>query len=372
MADQFIEVIEEHGAFKFFGLVSDNASNNMKASWKQVESKYPHISPYGCLAHGLNLLLGDIMKNEMISSTIQNTKEIIKKVRNSHILKALLKEKSGPNFISLKLPVPTRWLSTENSLVSIISNEKSLKEVAIDDRSLTFMSSETRSTIILDPIFWSKLKSVRSFLFLIYKFIKMVEQDNPVLSKSYEVFYNLIEHVKEIPDDCFFFSEKDKFLKIIDSRKDFCLRPVHLAAYMLDPNLRGRYLSDDEKFTVVTFISEKSEHYFRSSCDVAITLKEYGDFLNKSFYFSNPILWKSAESFDPISWWNTMCPGKLLQSFATRILNLPTSSAACERSFSTHKDVHSQKRNRLTNERAANLVFIKYNLKVLYYCVNYK
>lgn len=79
MADAFIEVLEKYGPYNFFGLVSDNAAN-MKSSWKQVEQEYPHISTYGCLAHGLNLLLSDIMRNELISCTIHTAKEVIKQI----------------------------------------------------------------------------------------------------------------------------------------------------------------------------------------------------------------------------------------------------------------------------------------------------
>jgi hypothetical protein len=40
--------------------VTDNAVN-VKAAWSKVEESYPHITPIGCAAHDLNLLLKDIM-----------------------------------------------------------------------------------------------------------------------------------------------------------------------------------------------------------------------------------------------------------------------------------------------------------------------
>lgn len=74
MGETFIKTIEEYGAFKFMGLVSDNASN-MKSAWGHVTAKFPHISAYGCLAHGLNLLLSDILK-------IQDFKNVILRNQN--------------------------------------------------------------------------------------------------------------------------------------------------------------------------------------------------------------------------------------------------------------------------------------------------
>lgn len=56
---------------------------------------------------------------------------------------------------------------------------------------------------------------------------------------------------------------------------------------------------------------------------------------------------------------------KNLFMLAVGILNLPTSSASVERSFSQHSNIHSLPRNRLTNQRAAKLLFISHNFKVI-------
>ena len=50
---------------------------------------------------------------------------------------------------------------------------------------------------------------------------------------------------------------------------------------------------------------------------------------------------------------------------AVGILNLPSSSASVERSFSQHSNINSLPRNRLTNQRAAKLLFISHNFKVI-------
>ncbi|KAL4083518.1 hypothetical protein QTP88_028834 [Uroleucon formosanum] len=70
------------------------------------------------------------------------------------------------------------------------------------------------------------------------------------------------------------------------------------------------------------------------------------------------------EELQPAVWWNAYCSSTELSKLASKILSLPATSAACERTFSTYKDVHSSKRNRLTNSRAGKLVYIKHNLKL--------
>ena len=46
------------------------------------------------------------------------------------------------------------------------------------------------------------------------------------------------------------------------------------------------------------------------------------------------------------------------------MLDLLPTSAAVERSFSKYANIHSLKRNKLTTERAAKLVYIAHNLKL--------
>lgn len=189
MGETFIQIIEEYGPYKFMGLVSDNAAN-MKSAWNYVQDKYPHISVYGCLAHGLNLLLNDILKISEFKHIIEESKDVIKVIKNSYILKAILLEKQGKDKISLKLPVVTRWLSTENSLISLIKNEQYLKELAIDPRSTAYFDKSTKSIILKDS-FWKRVNGIRDILFPVYVAIKFVESDKPNITKSFEIFYNL-------------------------------------------------------------------------------------------------------------------------------------------------------------------------------------
>lgn len=51
---------------------------------------------------------------------------------------------------------------------------------------------------------------------------------------------------------------------------------------------------------------------------------------------------------------------------ALKILGAPATSAACERSFSKFSNIQSAKKNKLTNERAAKLLFISENMKFLH------
>lgn len=58
-------------------------------------------------------------------------------------------------------------------------------------------------------------------------------------------------------------------------------------------------------------------------------------------------------------------PNNQITKIALRVLNLPATSASCERNFKTYANIKTKKRNRLTIERTNKLAFIKYNLKFI-------
>ena len=73
---------------------------------------------------------------------------------------------------------------------------------------------------------------------------------------------------------------------------------------------------------------------------------------------------KNVSTISPIAWRNGYCGRKELNKLACKILRLPATSAAVERSFSCYSNVHTAKRNRLSNERAAKVVFISQNINL--------
>lgn len=65
-----------------------------------------------------------------------------------------------------------------------------------------------------------------------------------------------------------------------------------------------------------------------------------------------------------LKWWKVICRKMKLSKIAEKILSLPATSAATERSFSTQGWIHSKKRNKLTNERVQKISYILYNMKL--------
>ncbi|KAH9292586.1 hypothetical protein KI387_042231, partial [Taxus chinensis] len=65
------------------------------------------------------------------------------------------------------------------------------------------------------------------------------------------------------------------------------------------------------------------------------------------------------------SWWEDWggnTPN--LQKLALRILSQPCSASGCERNWSLFEAIHTKKRNKLTQKRLNDLVFVQYNLRL--------
>ena len=94
------------------------------------------------------------------------------------------------------------------------------------------------------------------------------------------------------------------------------------------------------------------------------TLSELTDYMAKENLFSKPFVWEVCKTTSATSWWNGIFFSTQLSKVASSILNLPPTSAAVERSFSKQSWIHSKKRNRLSIERVAKLVFVSQNISL--------
>ena len=69
-------------------MVTDNAAN-MKTAWSKVEKSYPHITPIGCAAHALNLLLKDIMALKTMDTLYKRAKEMVRYLKGYQVIAAI-------------------------------------------------------------------------------------------------------------------------------------------------------------------------------------------------------------------------------------------------------------------------------------------
>lgn len=363
MANAMLEIIKEIGSDKFVGVVTDNAAN-MKNAWTRIQedAECPHIVCYGCGAHGIQLLLGDVCNLPSATDILQKAKAIVKEVNNSHRLRSMLSVQCTAMQCkqSLKMPVVTRWGSSIACLDSVLANKLSLRRLAIDEEAQSLLASAPKSSILSD-VFWDQLVNLLELLRPVLKWITILEGDSPEIGATVEAFAELKDHfTTTLRKSPMTKKEEKQVLTILEDRKQFCLKTVHNAANLLDPRFNGKRLTEEAVIDACEYICMLSTRYNVSEGDV---LADIANYRAKGGLWSKEFVWKSAQEVSPVVWWKGICSSRPLSKAAIDILSLPATSAACERSFSTYGNVHTARRNRMGNKTAMKLVYIAQNLK---------
>lgn len=373
--EQVRKVMDEVGAEKFVALVTDNASN-MRAAWRQIQAHYNHIDCIGCAAHGLNLLFGDIMKINCFKTFFTQCKNVIKHINRRHVCLAvfeeLQKEKYGSQYTTLKLPSKTRWAGAIATFKSLIVNREALEALVITNGG-AHVDRDIKQTILSDCL-WSQLKVTEDILLPISTAIHNIESDNALLSEVPAAFLIIENKIQKMnfPDDCpEFENSKDTILTYVKNRKEFCIQPMHLAAYMLDPRFHKSVfteyetLTDNDFLKMAQYLTKLAECMHINTCDL---MGQFAEYQAKGGFWANEFIWQPVTTISPLDWWKGLCATKLLSTIAVRLLSVPPSSAASERNWSLFGRTHTKDRNRLLPERLNKLIYIRSNLHLQINC----
>ena len=184
------EVKQECGKMPI-ALVSDNASN-MKKSLKLLGEKYSELTCYGCAAHSMNLIFGDLMKLETLKKVKNQAKQIVKEFKSKHMLVDLLKsmQKVEKGNVTLKLPVKTRWGSVVTCLESVQKTKVVLRKLAVSEISEKNTLKKVKNTL-LDDDFWNVNEAVVNLLKPFFSAITQSEADVPNLAEVYKLYSNV-------------------------------------------------------------------------------------------------------------------------------------------------------------------------------------
>lgn len=159
-------------------------------------------------------------------------------------------------------------------------------------------------------------------------------------------------------------SEKSVILQKVKDRKKKSLKDIHFAANILDPSFNGKSLTDDEQIAGTEFIHKCASNMYNEE-DTVLVLKQLAEFRLSEGYFAKPYVVQTSKELDALLFWKGICINLKLSAVAIKILEMPATSAATERSFSTYGNIHNAKRNCLTTERAGQLAYVSHNLKLL-------
>ncbi|XP_059630209.1 uncharacterized protein LOC132273211 [Cornus florida] len=216
--------------------------------------------------------------------------------------------------------------------------------------------------IVLMPTFWTSIVYSLKVASPLVRVLKLVDGERmPPMGYIYEA----MERAKEAIAKAFGENEekyKDIF-KTIDTRWNIQLhRPLHAAGHFLNPEYfySNPNIEQDEEvmgglYQCIERLVPTTEVQDKISLELSRYMKADG-------LFGSSIAIRQRQSRAPADWWSaygSTTPN--LQKFAIKVLSLTCSASGCERNWSVFEHLHSKKRNRLTQCRLNDLVFIKYN-----------
>ncbi|GAV84096.1 Dimer_Tnp_hAT domain-containing protein [Cephalotus follicularis] len=154
--------------------------------------------------------------------------------------------------------------------------------------------------------------------------------------------------------------------------------PLHCLAHSLNPSLSWlNETSNRQPPHQDNEITKERKIYlkriFPNNEEFRAVQVEYGKFSGCLKSFSDSDSMSDRGKIDPKHWWllyGSSTP--LLQKLALKLLGQPSSSSCAERNWSTYSFVHSIKRNKMTPQRAEDLVFVHTNLRLLSSSPTYK
>ena len=367
ISNQTISVIRKVGPHKVYVVVSDNAPN-MQAAWELITLEFPHISCVGCGAHCVDLLIEDIMKLKSLFKIFKMGKIIVKTLKKV-IPKAHFKKwqeeqqkRTGKNCITLKIPSETRFAGVVIFLNALILNKDPIQQTVVMTEVSNYVSRGMRSIALDDVNFWRKAEAWLLVLKPLARAIALIESDSSKLSDVPELFHFVLVDIRAALLSSPLQKHQRRIEKFIAERKDFTLKPIHFAANILDPRYKGKHLSRDEKSLGLDVIEQFCDHLNLDRAEVMANLAQFR--MGTGLWARQSVI-DSSKSLDPAVWWQGHCADEALTPIASRLLLMPASSASNERVWSNFGWTHSDKRNRLKNDKVAKEVSVRMNTHLI-------
>ncbi|KAF1330148.1 hypothetical protein FI667_g5274, partial [Globisporangium splendens] len=238
-------------------VVTDNTAN-MKGAWKILQRERQGIVCNGCAAHGMNLLMKDVLELEDFAAILQQAKMVSCFVKDHHAMwdrfKQLQKQmkREGESRRRLSLPVPTRWYSSEKCIKSLVANKDVIAAVFSDNELLDrYQQSSSKveqvKELLRNESFWATADIALKLMHPINTCLAAFERDDCCVSMVYHQFEWLLPHpayTQSAPQVDL--NLQRMILELVGDRRQFLCNDAMAIAYFLDQtkSLSG-FVEDD-------------------------------------------------------------------------------------------------------------------------------
>lgn len=364
IAEELKDVINEVGPQKVFAVVTDNAPE-MTAAWAQVEEAFPHISVIGCTACGIQQLFDDVVSQPSMQAVCRRAEQVVRYIREQKLLAKTFrcwqatKIRNHTDNGTLVLPVSSDWNSVVKMFSSLLEGQISLRDMAT---SPTLDVESSIGATLQDPAFWKGLTSSRNLLHFLGNYIDYMKRKETTLSGVVDTLNQLRYHMGALLSGSVLHNAEQKaVMASLDRCQEFCMKPIHAAAYMLDPKHVGQQTLSGEQINGAYFvISNLSRHL---NLDEGKVLGSFARFSAKQGLWKGAGIWSSCQHVSASTWWKGLCSSEPLSAVASAVLQIPPTTGASgsiRARFCNTKVLGS-----LSADRAQRLVAVQTNLNLL-------
>lgn len=357
-------------------IVTDNGSNVVAAF-----RRYKRLS---CGCHNLNLVMEDVLEKINIpelQELITAAKKLVTYFKQSELNGKLTK--------TLKQHVKTRWNSMYIMLKSIHDMFKEIQTLLIEKNEVHRIAE----------INFNLLQQVLEFLKQFKCCSEKLSSENVPTIHEFSLWSaKLLKLCSEGPSDCAVMQELKQNTKISLNRR-FQSTTIHLVGVFLNPPYKKlQFLSEEQREQVLATVKAMLEEILQSkedksrcsateSQDLMTTnhpststatdsgiknmFDEFKDKCNEKEneneeniidFEIQKYINKKVDECDVLSFWKDANDLPLLRILSRQVLNIPASSAASERVFSTSGRILEDRRTRLLSENVDQLLFLHKNL----------
>ncbi|XP_058212956.1 uncharacterized protein LOC131324830 [Rhododendron vialii] len=394
ISELMTRAFEDVGPQNVVQVITDNAPV-CSATGALIEGKYPKIFWTPCVVHTLNLALKNICAPKQtrgtafayndckwITSIVDDVADIKNFIMNHSMRLAIFNK-----FVPLKLlaVANTRFAFAVVMLKRFKLIKRGLQSMVISEKWVAykednFEKADAVRTLLLKEEWWGDIDYILSFTLPIYEMLRACDTDKPCLHLVYEMWDAMIEKVraaiykhknKNQTDELVFYSVVHNILVDRWAKSN---TPLHCLAHSLNPRYYSTTWLDENPERVPPHRDEEIssmrnkcfQRYFPNPDERRIVNVEYAKFSGCLENFGDYDSRNDRGALEPLIWWFAHgSPAPTLQSLALKLLSQPFSSSCCERNWSTYSFILSIKRNKMTPQRAEDLVYVHNNLRLL-------
>lgn len=359
-------VVEEIGEEVVVQVVTDN-TNAYKLAGSMLMEKRKSLYWTPCVAHCIELMLEKIAELPQQKKALRKAKRVCNFIYNDQWILNLAKKFAKKDLIR---PTTTRFATAFLTLENMYNLQQPLQAMFVSNEWLNspwakkINAKAIRNIIMDEDLFWPCVDySIKTTKPLVDVLRMVVGEKTPGMAFIYGAMKECKETIKKNFDgDVSLYKE---ILDIIDQNWEFQFyRDLHGAAYYLNPRFRW---SPDvcEHSEIKIGLYNCMERLIKDDETCVKADLQLDEYKYKRGLFGYKASLISYMTRSPVIWWDHFGDEvPELKRFATKILGLTCSASVCERNWNTLNQVHTKKRNNLSNDEMNKKMYIMYNEKL--------